>query len=95
MVAPKKIEPLRPLYRIGLWVCGLAPATLVTVAMEGFAPHLRPGTVVSVFLVAWVASYFVGYWIMIERPAELRKKLPTSSKELRRRTKEFYDSLDR
>jgi len=32
---------------------------------------------------------------MFERTAELRKKYPTSSKELRRKTKEFYDSLPR
>lgn len=93
MAGPKKTQPLRPLYRVGLWVCALGSATLVTGAMEGFTPHLRPGVVLSIFLLAWVASYFVGHWIMLERPAELRKKYPVSSKELRRRDKEFYDNL--
>jgi hypothetical protein len=40
----------------------------------------------------FVALYFAGRWIAVR--SELNKKLPTSSKELRRRTKEFYDWLD-
>jgi hypothetical protein len=95
MAAPKKTGPLRPLYRAGLWVCALVPATLVTIAIEGFNSHLKPVAVLSVFLASWVASYFVGDWITFQRPAELGKRFPTSSKELRRRTKEFYDSLNR
>jgi hypothetical protein len=95
MAAPKKTGPLRPLYRAGLWVCALAPATLVTIAIEGFDPRLGPGIVLSVFLVSWVASYFVADWIMFERSDELRKKYPISSKELRRKNKEFYDNLPR
>jgi hypothetical protein len=89
----RKHKPLRSLYRVGLWVCALASATLVTVAVESSTPHFGPGAVLSIFLAAWVASYFVGHWVMVERPAELRKKYPLSSKELRRRDKEFYDNL--
>jgi hypothetical protein len=40
----------------------------------------------------FVAFYFVGLWVHVRN--EQNKKLPTNSKELRRRTKEFYDSLD-
>jgi hypothetical protein len=40
----------------------------------------------------FVAFYFVGRWIAVRD--ELNKKLPTSSKELRRKTEEFYDWLD-
>jgi hypothetical protein len=61
--------------------------------MEGFNPHAAPGIVLSVFLITWVASCFVGHWIMLERPDELRKKYPISSKELRRKNREFYDNL--
>ena len=93
MTAPKKRGPQRPLYRVGLWVCALAPATLVTIAIQSMKPSLRLGAVLSIFLVAWFASHLVGHWAMFERPAELRKKLPISSKELRRREKEFYDNL--
>jgi hypothetical protein len=39
----------------------------------------------------FVALYFAGKWIGVR--SEQNKKIPTSSKELRRRTKEFYDRL--
>jgi len=42
----------------------------------------------AIFTVAWT-------WVFFEWPAELKKKLPISSEELRRRKKEFYDSLPR
>jgi hypothetical protein len=60
---------------------------------RGLQYQLRPGVILSIFLGSWVASYFVGDWMMFERPAELRKKFSTSSKELRRREKESYDNL--
>jgi hypothetical protein len=38
--------------------------------------------------------YCAGFWALVDRPAELDRKFPTSSKELRRRKKELYDWLD-
>jgi hypothetical protein len=32
-------------------------------------------------------------WVFFVRPAELKKKLPITGEELRRKRKEFYDSL--
>ena len=40
-----------------------------------------------------VGLYFVGVWAAVDRPAELDKKIPVNSKELRRRRKQFYDWL--
>jgi hypothetical protein len=37
--------------------------------------------------------YLVVSWLMVDRPAEVKRKVPISSKELRRRTKLFYDWL--
>jgi len=34
-------------------------------------------------------------WVFFQRRAELNKKIPVSSKELRKRKKEFFDSLER
>jgi hypothetical protein len=39
-----------------------------------------------------IAFYFVGVWV-VDRKAELNKKIATPSHELRRRRKEFYDWL--
>jgi hypothetical protein len=46
------------------------------------------------FIVLWVGIYFTGIWTIFYRPAELDKKIPISSKELRKRKKQFYDELD-
>lgn len=93
MAAPNKNGRPTLLFRIGLWVSAMVPATLVTISGESF--HLSPRAVLAVFMVSWVASYFALDWAMLERAAELKKKYPISSKELRRRTKEFYDSVHR
>jgi hypothetical protein len=50
-----------------------------------------PSVIILVLL--GVGLYRVGVWISVDRPAELNRKIPISSKELRRRTKEFYDWL--
>ncbi|HXM21751.1 MAG TPA: hypothetical protein VN948_10855 [Terriglobales bacterium] len=47
-----------------------------------------------VFIGLWIGFYFTGTWTIIDRPAELDRKFPISSKELRRRKKEFYDWVD-
>ena len=48
------------------------------------------------FVVTATVFAFVFYAIVewyLNRPDQLRKKIPITSKELRRRTKRFYDSL--
>jgi hypothetical protein len=45
-----------------------------------------------IFVVFAVVFYSLAEWYW-NRPAELAKKLPTSSKELRRKTKRYFDSL--
>ena len=71
---------------------GLAGATLVTAAVSGFFPDLG-WKWFAVFVVFWVSGSYAFLWAMGERADELAKKIPTSSRELQRRTKEFYDSL--
>jgi hypothetical protein len=39
----------------------------------------------------FIAFYFAGKWVEVRK--EFNKKLPTSSRELRRRKKKFYDRL--
>jgi len=59
----------------------------------GVAGGLRRGVVILVFLAMWIGIYLAGVWAAVDRPAELNRKLPTSSKELRRQKKSFYDWL--
>ena len=65
---------------------------LITIGIRDHWP--RVNIVVSALLLGalwWVALYFAGIWI--ETKKEQTKKLPMSSEELRRRTKEFYERL--
>ena len=45
------------------------------------------------FVVFAVVMYFFLEWLYWKRPEEIAKRVPTSSKELRRKTKQFFDSL--
>ena len=67
-------------------------ATLVTGIIYGLW-RLPIGWTLFVFVALWIGFYFTGVWAAVDRPAELNRKLPVSSKELRRRKKEFYDWL--
>ena len=77
----------------GAALMGLAGATLVTAAVSGFLSDLGWKWVAAMFGVFWVSGSYAFLWAMGERADELAKKIPTSSRELQRRKKEFYDSL--
>jgi hypothetical protein len=66
--------------------------SLITFGIYAHWSNVSIALLVPLAAVVFVAFYFVGRWIEVR--SELNKKLPTSGKELRRRTKEFYDSLD-
>ena len=67
-------------------------STLVTGIVYGFWPtaHLA---LLLIFVVLWIGFYFTGIWTMVDRPAELNRKFPVSSKELHKRKKTFYNWL--
>jgi hypothetical protein len=85
----------RMLFRVGVGICSLPPAIFMTLLIGRLNPSLKGSALLLIFAGACVASYFVWNWMFFERPAELNKKIPISSKELRGRTKEFYDNLPR
>jgi hypothetical protein len=78
-----------------MWVWTLAPAVVVTFVISGFNPILRSSGVARfiIFVASYAGCYLVWNWVFFLRPAELKKKLPTTGEELRRKRKEFYDSL--
>jgi hypothetical protein len=61
-----------------------------------FSEYLRLRLIPTVllFIILEVACYHMGIWLMIERPEELDKKFPLSTKERRRRRQAFYDWLN-
>jgi hypothetical protein len=86
MIAKKSIGPL-------LGVCyGAVFVTLMIAGLHSYWPDMSVWILVLLSAAFSVAFYFVGLWVHVRN--EQNKKLPTTSKELRRRTKEFYDSLD-
>jgi hypothetical protein len=68
-------------------------ATLATGIIYGVWRGLHAIPVLLIFVVLWVGFYFTGIWIAVDRPDELKRKFPISSKELSRRKREFYDWL--
>jgi hypothetical protein len=68
-------------------------STLITGIVYGVLGGLRPTMVILVFVGMWIGIYFAGVWAAVDRPAELNRKLPAGSKELRRQKKSFYDWL--
>jgi len=67
--------------------------TLITFMVQEHWPGLHILPILLIFSALWIGFYFAGIWAIIDRPAELNRKFPISSRELRRRKKEFYDWL--
>jgi len=81
--------------RVGAWLYALGSAVLTVVAFGGLYPDFRPRFLLIAFLVLWILFSFGWRWVFFERGPELDKKIPVSSKELRRRKKEYFDDLQR
>lgn len=90
MARIKKHLPMMVL--LSILLAAIAAATLVTAAFGGLLPRRWLPLFFSGFL---MASVFVWYWFVFIRPAELKKRLPITSKEREREQDEFYKSLPR
>jgi len=93
MTREKKTGWRRSVLRIGTAMQAILYAVLVTGIVWRFNPTHSYGALVLIFVGFCIAFYFLWIWVFVERPAELAKKLPISSKELRRKRQEFYDNL--
>jgi hypothetical protein len=69
-------------------------ASLIVISARHLWPELHIALSCLVFVFLWIGFYLAGVWTLVDRPAELNRKLPISSQELRRRRKAFYDWLD-
>ncbi|MCU1305237.1 MAG: hypothetical protein JWQ87_5521 [Candidatus Sulfotelmatobacter sp.] len=87
-------------------VLSIGTAILSTLFSAGFAliiwkrsiwqqlsPTFGFAMVFLIFVVLAGAFYVLVMWFFFEHPAEIAKKLPISSSELRRKQKEFFDNL--
>ena len=79
--------------RFGVWLYALSSAAITTVVVEQFLPGLHAAPLLIILVSLCIVFSFVWRWVFFERPEELDKKIPISSKELRRQKKEFFDSL--
>jgi hypothetical protein len=95
MMEPKKTGWRYRIRPFGSLMYAIGSAGLTTAAIWPLYPTFRPRAMLLIFVGFCVVFFFVWNWVFYERPAELDKKLPISSRELRRRKKEFYDSLPR
>jgi hypothetical protein len=85
-------EPRRSLLqRVGLCLTALPFAVFVTVMFS--IGHRSIPALLAMLVASFCASVLVMKWAFFTRPEELKRKLPISSKELRRKAKEFYDNL--
>jgi hypothetical protein len=66
---------------------------LVTDLVFGVWPRLHVVLLLAMCLVLGIGFYVLGIWIMSYRIEELKRKLPISGAERRRRNKQFYDWL--
>ena len=68
-------------------------AILVTDLVYGVWPQLHAALLLAMCIILGAGFYILGLWIMSYRIEELKRKLPISGAERRRRNKHFYDWL--
>ncbi len=86
MISRKSIGPLLGLFYAAVF------GTFASIWIHDYLPELSTRTFVLLSGAGFVAFYFAGLWI--DGREEENRKLPTNSKELRKRTKRFYEWLD-
>ena len=98
MIPLKKPEWEITMRHAGSVVMAIPLAVGAALVLWKFSPWrvISPTLGIIVFAFSAIGFALAFYWILelyLNRPDELRKKIPITSKELRRRTKRFYDSL--
>jgi len=76
---------------LGVWYAAVF-GSVIMFGIHFLWPDVSAAVLLLVSGAGFVVFYFVGRWIAVR--TELNKKLPTSGKELKRRTKAFYEWLD-
>jgi hypothetical protein len=88
MQSPKSVR------RVANAIIAVALSTGVTAMFDvRFSPPVL--VLPAVFVAFWSALFLFLEWLFITRPEEVKKNVPITSKEWRRRQKRFYDNLPR
>jgi len=66
---------------------------LVIDLVFGVWPQLHGALLLAMCIILGAGFYILGLWMMSYRIEELKRKLPISGAERRRRNKQFYDWL--
>jgi hypothetical protein len=74
-------------------VLAITFAILIADLVLGVWPRLRGALFLAISILMATGVYIVGLWIMSYRMNELKRKLPISGAERRRKNREFYDWL--
>ena len=78
---------------VGAWLLGITTGIFPVVIVLRSYPDLPHSLVLLIYGLS--AIFLTVAWrLLFERPSELDKQIPISSKELRRRKKTFYDWLN-
>jgi hypothetical protein len=73
---------------------GAGYAGIATMIVHQFSPSMEIVPGILIFLLLWIGFCHAGFWMFIDRPAELRKKFPITGDEVRRGRETFYDWLN-
>jgi len=75
----------------------IAAGMAFTIWFRLISPHVGALVGISffclIFMILTAALYVVWTWFFFIHPDEICRKVPTSNKELRRRTRRYFDNL--
>jgi hypothetical protein len=81
--------------RIGNGIISAMLAIGVTTLFGAKSGRPSLAAILVFFVAAWGLFYMLWGWVFVTRPREVKKNVPITSKEWRRRQKQFYDNLPR
>jgi hypothetical protein len=93
MTTPKEPGRQNSVVRIGAAIQTTVLAVGATAVVGKFNPTLGYGALFLIFGGLCLAFYSLLTWLFIQHPADLKKKLPITGKELRRKREAFYRNL--
>lgn len=68
-------------------------AGLMLLVLHQLWPSMEVIPGILIFVLLCIGFYHAGFWLFVDRPAELRKKFPVGAEEVRAQRKAFYDWL--
>jgi chromate transport protein ChrA len=90
---------LSTMRRVGIGLLAASSAALLVIlVLRIFHKSLHGSVSLLAFIFFAVAAFFFYFfwtWLFFVHPSEIARKFPITGKELRKRKKDFYDTLPR